>query len=56
MKPSIFQRIRDSYTSLDKVGRIVLFAFLGTGVITAVLAFNLVRTIVQSTTSFQLPG
>ena len=56
MKPSFFQRIRDAYSSLDKVGRIVLFAFLGAGLVTSVLAFNLVRGIVQSTTSFQLPG
>jgi len=56
MKPSILQRIKDAYASLDKAGRIVLFAFLGTGIVTAILAFNLVRDIVQSTTSFQLPG
>lgn len=56
MGNSFFQRIRQAFGRLDKVGRIVLFAFLGTGLITAALAFNLVRNLVESTTTFQLPG
>lgn len=56
MVNSIFQRIKQAYAGLDKTGRIVLFAFLGTGLVTAILAFNLVQGLVESTTTFRLPG
>lgn len=56
MLTSIIQRIQQAYGRLDRTGRIVLFAFLGTGLLSAVLAFSLVKGIVESTTSIQLPG
>ena len=56
MLTSFIQRIQQAYGRLDRTGRIVLFAFLGTGLLSAVLAFSLVKGIVESTTSFQLPG
>ena len=56
MKNSIFQRIANFYQHLDRLGRVLLFAFLGTGLISAYLAFSFVRGFVVSTTSFDLPG
>lgn len=56
MRNSLFQRISNFYQALDRTGRIVLYAFLAAGLTSAVLAFNFVRSVVISTTSFDLPG
>jgi len=56
MKNSIFQRIVNFYQDLDRMGRILLFAFLGAGFISAYLTFGFVQGFIVSTTSFDLPG
>lgn len=56
MKNPLLQRITNFYKNLDRAGRIVLFAFLGAGLVSSFLAFSFVRNIVVSTTSFDLPG
>ncbi len=56
MKNSILQRIQNFYNSLDRTGRVLLFAFIGAGLVSSFLAFSFVRNIVVSTTSFDLPG
>jgi LCP family protein required for cell wall assembly len=48
--------MKASFGRLDRLTQIVLSAFVLAGVVSAVVAFNMVRGFVVSTTSFQLPG
>ncbi len=56
MKNSIFQRISNFYNNLNRIGRILVFTFIAAGFVSSFLAFSLVRNIVVSTTTFNLPG
>jgi LCP family protein required for cell wall assembly len=48
--------MRASFGRLDRLTQIVLSAFVLAGIVSAVVAFNMARGFVVSTTSFQLPG
>jgi len=54
--PSIFARLGARFGALSRLQQILLIAFLITGTASGLLAFNFVRQIVVSTTSFDLPG
>lgn len=56
MKKTFFKRIAESFASLSRVQKVLVAAFAVATLITAVMAFNLVRQFVVSTTSFSLPG
>jgi LCP family protein required for cell wall assembly len=56
MKRSFFQRISNGFRGLGRLQQVLLVAFFVAATISALLAFNLVRQFVVSTTSFSLPG
>ncbi|MDA1329526.1 MAG: LCP family protein [Chloroflexi bacterium] len=51
-----YSRLITAFKGMDRTNRILVSAFLVAGLITAALAFNLVRGFIATTTSIQLPG
>ncbi|MCW5874367.1 MAG: LCP family protein [Anaerolineales bacterium] len=56
MKKTFFTRISESFRSLSRVQQVLAVAFAVATLVTAGMAFNMVRQFIVSTTSFNLPG
>src|SRR3989304_4412168 len=55
-KEPFLPRLAGSFRRLDRLSKIILIAFVFAGAAFATLAFSFARQLVESTTSFQLPG
>ena len=55
-KEPFLPRLAGSFRRLDRLSKIILIAFVLAGAASATLAFSFARQLVESTTSFQLPG